>query len=105
MNLSIFKIEKTFLEDQKIKILTGKINSIIQFCIIPLDVPKGEEDCLYLNIYKLPSNDSELKPVMVFIHGGGFLEGSGNYVFDFYHIFSYKYLIAVHFCKSFENEF
>ncbi|XP_067006818.2 juvenile hormone esterase-like isoform X2 [Anabrus simplex] len=40
---------------------------------------KGEEDCLFLNIYtpQLPDS-SPLKPVMVWVHGGAFLAGSGN---------------------------
>ncbi|XP_055620726.1 acetylcholinesterase isoform X2 [Toxorhynchites rutilus septentrionalis] len=40
---------------------------------------EGSEDCLYLNVYT-PKVDSEGKPlpVMVFIHGGAFLFGSGN---------------------------
>lgn len=41
---------------------------------------EGSEDCLNLNVYskKLPSEDSSLKPVMVWIHGGGFVVGSNN---------------------------
>ncbi|KAL5114038.1 hypothetical protein ACEQ8H_008094 [Pleosporales sp. CAS-2024a] len=43
----------------------------------------GSEDCLYLNIYTpfLPASNStckELKPVMLYIHGGAFLSGSGS---------------------------
>jgi carboxylesterase type B len=45
----------------------------------------GSEDCLYLNIYSpaVPAaagrgvDRSALKPVMVWLHGGGFIEGSG----------------------------
>ncbi|KAL7288910.1 hypothetical protein TKK_0016877 [Trichogramma kaykai] len=43
---------------------------------------EGSEDCLYLNIYtrQYKSGDEpvEAKPVMVFIHGGAFLFGSGD---------------------------
>ncbi|XP_069669062.1 juvenile hormone esterase-like [Periplaneta americana] len=43
---------------------------------------KGDEDCLFLNVYtpKLPSSDDgeQRLAVMVFIHGGGFNTGSGT---------------------------
>jgi para-nitrobenzyl esterase len=35
------------------------------------------EDCLYLNVWS-PKEDGALKPVMVWIHGGGFHFGSGS---------------------------
>ena len=34
------------------------------------------EDCLYLNIWKNATDSSDKKPVMVWIHGGGFTQGS-----------------------------
>ena len=34
------------------------------------------EDCLYLNIWKNAADKSDKKPVMVWIHGGGFTQGS-----------------------------
>ena len=42
---------------------------------------KGNEDCLFLNVYtpKLPENGINPKlPVMFWIHGGGFQFGNGN---------------------------
>ncbi|KAM6970464.1 neuroligin-3-like isoform 2-T2 [Aplochiton taeniatus] len=41
------------------------------------------EDCLYLNIYAPTEDDirdSEPKPVMVYIHGGSYMEGTGNMI-------------------------
>jgi para-nitrobenzyl esterase len=36
------------------------------------------EDCLYLNVWTAASSASEKRPVMVWLHGGGFVEGSGS---------------------------
>ncbi|HKH06752.1 MAG TPA: carboxylesterase/lipase family protein [Acidimicrobiales bacterium] len=40
------------------------------------DVP-GEEDCLVLNVFT-PALDDGARPVMVWVHGGGFVSGSGH---------------------------
>ncbi|GAB0090569.1 Carboxylic ester hydrolase [Sergentomyia squamirostris] len=48
---------------------------------ILLDTFKGDEDCLFLNVYtpELPNRVRHPQlPVMVWIHGGGFAFGSGN---------------------------
>uniref|UniRef100_A0A672M814 Carboxylesterase type B domain-containing protein n=1 Tax=Sinocyclocheilus grahami TaxID=75366 RepID=A0A672M814_SINGR len=47
-------------------------------------VHEQSEDCLYLNIY-VPTeedahDDTGLKPVMVYIHGGSYVEGTGNMI-------------------------
>ncbi|MDB4930740.1 MAG: putative carboxylesterase [Myxococcaceae bacterium] len=36
------------------------------------------EDCLFLNVWALPTQSAAPRPVMVFIHGGGFNAGTGN---------------------------
>lgn len=42
-------------------------------------IPQQEsEDCLYLNVWTSKSASSVRKPVMVWIHGGGFATGSGT---------------------------
>ncbi len=40
--------------------------------------PVGSEDCLFLNIWKPANRDARNLPVMLFIHGGGNIFGSGN---------------------------
>ncbi|XP_063531891.1 juvenile hormone esterase-like isoform X1 [Cydia strobilella] len=39
---------------------------------------EGSEDCLFLNVYSKSLQPSAKIPVMVFIHGGAYLSGSGN---------------------------
>ncbi|XP_030753381.1 venom carboxylesterase-6-like [Sitophilus oryzae] len=72
---------------------TGKAPLCIQRNYLFSDKPviEGQEDCLYLNVY-VPNihndinsgnmyknnNVDALKPVLVYIHWGGFIAGSGN---------------------------
>ena len=50
-----------------------------------LGLTSGQEDCLYLSVYTkatvVPDDDTDsasLLPVMIYIHGGGFMAGSSD---------------------------
>ncbi|XP_017781981.1 PREDICTED: esterase FE4-like [Nicrophorus vespilloides] len=43
-----------------------------------LGVQSGVEDCLYMNVYTKDTNPSDLKPVMVYLHEGGFYFGTAS---------------------------
>src|SRR4030095_16118072 len=45
--------------------------------LIPVKEPI-EEDCLYLNIWTAAQSANEKRPVIVYIHGGAFMSGSGS---------------------------
>jgi para-nitrobenzyl esterase len=43
----------------------------------PPSADHGEEDCLYLNVWS-PAADDCRRPVLVWLHGGGFFKGAGT---------------------------
>lgn len=45
----------------------------------PTFTPTGSEDCLFLNIFRPDAVSSTLRPVIVAIHGGGFVVGSSAF--------------------------
>src|SRR5665648_43672 len=53
--------------------------SIYKALGVPGDKPTGEgEDCLVLNVWTPAINDGGKRPVMLWLHGGGFRGGSGS---------------------------
>lgn len=38
----------------------------------------GSEDCLFLNVWTRGLNDGKKRPIMVWLHGGGYVTGSGS---------------------------
>ncbi|XP_061177111.1 carboxylesterase 1C-like [Saccostrea echinata] len=62
-----------------IRDVNGPHCSQVQFPFPGFDATEISEDCLYLNIY-VPGEISEARnlPVMVWIHGGGFIIGGGS---------------------------
>ena len=57
----------------------------------------GNEDCLYLNVYTKSLNVHRHLPVMVWVHGGGFINGSGDYFLYGPHHFLRKDVVIVTF--------
>ena len=55
------------------------VPSIYKALGVPGDKPTGEgEDCLVLNVWTPAINDGGKRPVMLWLHGGGFRGGSGS---------------------------
>ncbi|XP_028847278.1 neuroligin 4 X-linked b [Denticeps clupeoides] len=72
-------LEDRFLLSDMLPVwFTANLDTLASF------VQEQNEDCLYLNIY-VPTEDdihdeNDLKPVMVYIHGGSYIEGTGNMI-------------------------
>lgn len=54
----------------------GPVNRLIR-AVIGATGSKQSQDCLYLNVWT-PGTDRKRRPVMVWIHGGAFILGSGS---------------------------
>jgi para-nitrobenzyl esterase len=54
----------------------GPVNRLIR-TVIGAAGSKQSQDCLYLNVWT-PGRDAKRRPVMVWIHGGAFILGSGS---------------------------
>uniref|UniRef100_A0AAQ4QHE0 Neuroligin 4 X-linked a n=1 Tax=Gasterosteus aculeatus aculeatus TaxID=481459 RepID=A0AAQ4QHE0_GASAC len=72
-------LEDRFLLNDMLPVwFTANLDTVVNY------VQEQSEDCLYLNIY-VPTEDdihdeNGLKPVMVYIHGGSYMEGTGNMI-------------------------
>ncbi|XP_043965256.1 neuroligin 4 X-linked a [Gambusia affinis] len=72
-------LEDRFLLNDMLPVwFTANLDTVVSY------VQEQSEDCLYLNIY-VPTEDdihdeNGLKPVMVYIHGGSYVEGTGNMI-------------------------
>lgn len=51
--------------------------SFYQLEFVPVTEPQSE-DCLYLNVWTAAKRSDERRPVMLWVHGGGFSQGSGS---------------------------
>ncbi|XP_039190613.1 neuroligin-4, X-linked isoform X1 [Crotalus tigris] len=70
--------ERSLLNDMLPVWFTANLDTVMTY------VQDQNEDCLYLNIYIPTENDihdqNSKKPVMIYIHGGSYMEGTGNIV-------------------------
>jgi para-nitrobenzyl esterase len=62
---------------------TAKPPAGMQYGIFPKKAVIGQEDCLYLNIWR-PADETTELPVYVWIHGGGNSSGSSTFVSDYF---------------------
>uniref|UniRef100_A0A3Q3AZL1 Neuroligin 4 X-linked a n=1 Tax=Kryptolebias marmoratus TaxID=37003 RepID=A0A3Q3AZL1_KRYMA len=72
-------LEDRFLLNDMLPVwFTANLDTVVSY------MQEQSEDCLYMNIY-VPTEDdihdeNGLKPVMAYIHGGSFVEGTGNMI-------------------------
>ncbi|XP_053969313.1 esterase B1-like isoform X1 [Anastrepha ludens] len=75
--------ELRFRAPQRPEPWTGVLNCLgprdksIQVHLITKNI-EGSEDCLYLNVYTKDLKRTKPRPVMVWIHGGGFISGEAS---------------------------
>ncbi|WNG45451.1 carboxylesterase/lipase family protein [Archangium minus] len=62
---------------QRSAIGTAVAREVVAALVTP-DNPAISEDCLFVNVWTPGVADGSKRPVMVWIHGGGFVEGSGS---------------------------
>lgn len=55
-----------------------EVNKCLQGSLYGAKEVQGGEDCLYLNVYVPILEKTEKFDVIVHLHGGGFMEGSGS---------------------------
>lgn len=61
---------------QGVREATAPGNAALQPVLPGMPAPAMDEDCLYVNV-AAPPPDGRLRPVLVWVHGGGYLTGSG----------------------------
>ena len=66
-----------FQPEQEIDVSEDSTASCAQLDMVT-NIPEGEEDCLFLNVY-VPDDVDELMPVMIWIHGGALKTGSKSF--------------------------
>ena len=72
---------------------TLQANNYGYSCVSTFPVPNSSEDCLTLNIFRPAANppESQEYPIMIWIHGGGFISGSSS---DYYYNFISDILVS-----------
>jgi len=76
---TVSKVTSPTLKDSSITVKPVSGPSIFNALGVPGDKPTGEgEDCLVLNLWTPAINDGRKRPVMLWLHGGGFGSGAGS---------------------------